>query len=190
MHGMPLDSHGETSLVILWYVTCIQTPPLFLWLCRSMLGGWRLNYLFTFITHRHTRISCVSVCSYFKMSMFFQHVCLFFSHIALRLSAYAHCVCCACVCMCVCVCVCTVDMTGQGCFDVEDRPIVDDQVYTVYADYKPTQQPTLDHCDVSIRATQPNRRLEYLVEKLTIFDCGIEIWVFDNPTILNNPTVC
>ena len=80
-------------------------------------------------------------------------------------------------------------MTGPGCFSTEDRPISDSQVYTLYADYKFNQQPTLDHCDVSIRATEPNRRLRYYVEKLTIFDCGIRILIFDNPRNLNIPAV-
>ena len=80
-------------------------------------------------------------------------------------------------------------MTGPGCFSTQDRPISDSQVYTLYADYKFNQQPTLDHCDVSIRATEPNRRLRYYVEKLTIFDCGIRILIFDNPQNQNIPAV-
>ena len=83
----------------------------------------------------------------------------------------------------------SVDMTGPGCFTTEDRPISDNEVYTLYADYKFNHQPTLDHCDVTIRATERIRRLRYYVEKLTIFDCGIKIMIYDNPQNLNIPAV-
>ncbi|KAL8602863.1 hypothetical protein ACOMHN_050135 [Nucella lapillus] len=81
-----------------------------------------------------------------------------------------------------------VDMAGQGCFDLKESELKDEDVYSVYARFDPNRQPTLDHCDVGIRAVGKNRRLEYLVDKLTIFDCGISIWLYDNPQLVSSPT--
>ncbi|XP_070193591.1 uncharacterized protein [Littorina saxatilis] len=79
-------------------------------------------------------------------------------------------------------------MTGSGCFDEGERTINDDQVYTLYAEYRTNSQPSIDHCDVKIRATDSNRRLRYFVEKLIIFDCGVTILIFDNPNNMNTST--
>ncbi|KAK7102977.1 hypothetical protein V1264_021121 [Littorina saxatilis] len=79
-------------------------------------------------------------------------------------------------------------MTGSGCFAEGERTINDNQVYTLYAEYRTNSQPSIDHCDVKIRATDSNRRLRYFVEKLVIFDCGITILIFDNPNNMNTPT--
>nr|KAG5711467.1 hypothetical protein BaRGS_025894 [Batillaria attramentaria] len=66
--------------------------------------------------------------------------------------------------------------------------VTDNDIFTLYAQYKINIQPDVDHCEVSLRTSLPNRRLRYYVDKLTIFDCGIEIWFYDNPDFLTQPS--
>lgn len=80
-----------------------------------------------------------------------------------------------------------VDMTGSGCFDNSERPLPDSKIYSLYANYNPQVKPAVDSCDVSIRATETNRQLLYVVERLVIFDCGVEILIFDNPQLTTTP---
>lgn len=79
-------------------------------------------------------------------------------------------------------------MSGRDCANADDRSVTDNDIYTLYSEYKINTQPTVDHCDVSLRAAVANRRIRYYVDKLTIFDCGIEILLFDNPDFLTIPS--
>lgn len=81
----------------------------------------------------------------------------------------------------------SLDMTGRDC-NMAEREISDSEIYTLYAEYQSNIKPTMDHCYVTLRTSIRNRRLRYIVDRLTIFDCGVEIWIYNNPEITNRPT--
>ena len=80
-------------------------------------------------------------------------------------------------------------MTGPGCHSSSETEVRDTEIVTLYADYRINTQVALDHCDVRVRAPQDNRRIRYYIETLTIFDCGIQLELYENPQNMNMPTV-
>lgn len=83
----------------------------------------------------------------------------------------------------------TVDLSGPGCDNLDGYYLQDiNDMATVYALPQYNAVATRDHCDVAIRADS-NRRIQYLIDLIKFNECGVEIYIYDNPTIDANPLV-
>lgn len=82
-----------------------------------------------------------------------------------------------------------VDLSGPGCDSLDGYYLKNaDDIISAYALPQYNTIATRDHCDVTIRA-DPGRRIEYMIESIFFNECGVEIRMYDNPTIDTNPIV-
>ncbi|BFZ08181.1 hypothetical protein BsWGS_11220 [Bradybaena similaris] len=76
-----------------------------------------------------------------------------------------------------------VDLTGPGCDSLDGYYLkTADDMITLYAYPQYNTMATRDHCDVTVRADQ-YRRIQYIIETIYFNECGVEIIIYDSPTI-------
>ncbi|CAL1526529.1 unnamed protein product [Lymnaea stagnalis] len=81
----------------------------------------------------------------------------------------------------------SVDLSGPGCDNADGYYLRDmDDIASVFSIPQYNSMATRDHCDVVIRADE-GRRIQYLIDMIKFNECGVEIYIFDNPSIDSNP---
>lgn len=81
----------------------------------------------------------------------------------------------------------SVDLSGPGCDNADGYYLKDmDDMASVFSIPQYNSIATRDHCDVVIRADE-GRRIQYLIDMIKFNECGVQIFIYDNPTIDVNP---
>ncbi|XP_059169817.1 uncharacterized protein LOC131951422 [Physella acuta] len=75
-----------------------------------------------------------------------------------------------------------VDLNGAGCDASEGFYLKDlNDLADVFAYIHTSAMATRDHCDVTLRA-DAGHVLQYKIEQIQFYECGIDIIIYDNPT--------
>lgn len=82
----------------------------------------------------------------------------------------------------------SVDLSGSDCDALDGYYIGDRDMNQVYHRPNFNTRSTRDRCEVTLR-TDPKRRLEYSIDVLKFYECGVDIYIYDDPRGNFNPKV-